>query len=138
LPFSGDEFDAVTLFDVIEHIPDYDRALMNCCGVLKPGGKLFVITLNAHSLARPILGRRWAWYQDATHVHMFSRRMLHDALMRAGLEVEREVTESNFCIVGEGTRFLRPLRAIGRVVHTPFLGDSLLAVARKPSSPKAT
>jgi 2-polyprenyl-3-methyl-5-hydroxy-6-metoxy-1,4-benzoquinol methylase len=130
-PFPDDRFDAVTLFDVIEHLEDYPAALASCRRCLKPGGKLFVITLNAHSLARPLLGRRWAWYQDPTHVHMFTARMLREGLEAAGLTVERMTTESNFCSVGEGTKFLKPLRVIGRVVHTPVLGDSLLAVARK-------
>ena len=133
-PFPDDRFDAITLMDVIEHLQDYGRTLASCRRCLKPGGKLFVITLNAHSLARPLLGRRWAWYQDSTHIHMFTPRMLREGLVQAGLEVETQITESNFCSVGEGTKFLKPLRMIGRVVHTPAFGDSLLAVARKPRS----
>ncbi len=131
-PFPDDRFDAITLMDVIEHLQDYRRTLESCRRCLKPGGKLFVITLNAHSLARPLLGRRWAWYQDSTHIHMFTPRMLREGLAQAGLEVETQITESNFCSVGEGTKFLKPLRMIGRVVHTPAFGDSLLAIARKP------
>ncbi len=131
-PFPGGHFDAVTLLDVIEHLAGYPAALASCARCLRPGGKLFVITLNAHSLARPLLGRRWAWHQDPTHVHMFSARMLRQGLEGAGLAVESLKTESNFCSVGEGTKFLKPLRVIGRVVHTPILGDSLLAVAKKP------
>jgi hypothetical protein len=67
---------------------------------------------------------------------MFTARRLREGLQAAGLEVETLKTESNFCSVGEGTKFLKPLRIIGRVVHTPILGDSLLAVARKPSLPQ--
>jgi SAM-dependent methyltransferase len=130
-PFPDDSFDAVTLLDVIEHLQDYGATLESCRRVLKPGGSLFVITLNAHSLARPLLGKRWAWYQDSTHIHMFTPRMLREGLEGAGLVVETLITESNFCSVGEGTKFLKPLRVIGRVVHTPAFGDSLLAVARK-------
>ncbi|HEX4959928.1 MAG TPA: class I SAM-dependent methyltransferase [Thermoanaerobaculia bacterium] len=131
-PFQDAHFDAVTLLDVIEHLKDYATTLASCRRCLKPGGKLFVITLNAHSLARPLLGRRWAWYQDPTHIHMFTPRMLREGLEGAGLEVETLVTESNFCSVGEGTKFLKPLRLIGRVIHTPAFGDSLLAVAKRP------
>ena len=131
-PFPDDHFDAIALFDVIEHLKDYGATLASCRRCLKPGGKLFVITLNAHSLARPLLGKKWAWYQDPTHVHMFSARMLREGFAAAGLETETLITESNFCSVGEGTKFLKPLRVIGRVIHTPVLGDSLLAVARKP------
>ena len=130
-PFPDEAFEAVALLDVIEHVQDYGRALASCRRCLKPGGKLFVITLNAHSLARPLLGKRWAWHQDPTHIHMFTPRMMREGLVQAGLEVETLITESNFCSVGEGTRFLKPLRVIGRVVHTPAFGDSLLAVARK-------
>lgn len=130
-PFPDGHFDAITLLDVIEHLNDYGTALAHCRRCLKPGGKLVAITLNAGSLARPLLGRRWAWYQDPTHIHMFSARMLREGLEGAGFTVERLVTESNFCSVGEGTKFLKPLRVIGRVVHTPVLGDSLLAIARK-------
>jgi SAM-dependent methyltransferase len=131
-PFPDEHFDAITLLDVIEHLQDYAVSLESCRRCLKPGGKLFVITLNAHSLARPLLGKRWAWYQDPTHIHMFTPRMLREGLEVAGLEVETLITESNFCSVGEGTKFLKPLRVIGRVVHTPAFGDSLLAVARRP------
>jgi len=132
LPFPDSHFDAVTLLDVIEHLKDYRTTLASCHRVLKPGGKLFVITLNGHSLARPLLGKRWAWYQDPTHIHMFTPRMLREGLEGAGLAVETLITESNFCSVGEGTKFLKPLRVIGRVVHTPAFGDSLLAVAKRP------
>ena len=131
LPFPDGHFDAVTLLDVIEHLKDYGATLESCRRVLRPGGKLFVITLNGHSLARPLLGKRWAWYQDPTHIHMFTPRMLREGLEGAGLAVDILITESNFCSVGEGTTFLKPLRVIGRVVHTPAFGDSLLAVARK-------
>jgi SAM-dependent methyltransferase len=133
LPYDDASFAAVTMLDVIEHLPRYPAALLECARVLAPGGKLFVVTLNAGSLARPLLGRRWSFWLDPTHVHMFSARRLRNAFADAGLTTERMATMSNFALVGEGNPFLRPLRkVIGRVVVTPWLGDSLLAVARKP------
>lgn len=133
LPYEDSRFQAITMLDVIEHLPRYDAALAECARVLAPGGKLFVITLNAGSLARPLLGRRWSFWLDPTHVHMFSARRLRGAFTTAGLRTERMATMSNFALVGEGNPFLKPLRSlIGRVVVTPCLGDSLLAVARRP------
>ncbi|HEX5759488.1 MAG TPA: class I SAM-dependent methyltransferase [Thermoanaerobaculia bacterium] len=131
LPFPDAHFAAMTMLDVIEHLRDVAGALAECRRVLAPGGKLFVITLNAHSLARPLLGRNWSWHLDPTHVHMFSPRSLRAALESAGLPVTKLTTISNFCNVGEGNPALKPLRRIGRVITTPWLGDSLLAVAAR-------
>jgi 2-polyprenyl-6-hydroxyphenyl methylase/3-demethylubiquinone-9 3-methyltransferase len=130
-PFPAESFQAITLLDVIEHLDRYPATLASCHRALAPGGKLFVITLNAGSLARPLLGRRWSFHLDPTHVHMFSRRLLRRSLAAAGLAPLVVTTLSNFCSVGEGNPVLKPLRRIGRVVTTPWLGDSLLAVAER-------
>ncbi len=130
-PFADAHFAAVTLLDVIEHLRDYPATLRSCHRVLAPGGKLVVITLNSGSLARPLLGRRWSWHLDPTHVHMLSASLLRRGLEDAGFSVSRLTTLSNFCNVGEGNPVLKPLRRIGRVVTTPWLGDSLLAVGTK-------
>jgi 2-polyprenyl-3-methyl-5-hydroxy-6-metoxy-1,4-benzoquinol methylase len=130
-PFGNASFRAVTLFDVIEHIADPDAMLRRCRQALAPAGLLFVITLNSGSLARPLLGRRWSWHLDPTHVHLFSAATLRAALAAAGFDVVALSTLSNFCCAGEGSSLLKPLRLIGRVVRTPWLGDSLLAVARR-------
>jgi SAM-dependent methyltransferase len=131
-PYPDGSFAAVTMLDVIEHLQRWPAALAECARVLAPGGKLFVVTLNAGSLARPLLGRRWSFWLDPTHVELFSARKLRAGFATAGLAAERMTTMSNFALVGEGNPFLKPLRGLGRVVVTPWLGDSLLGVARKP------
>jgi MoaA/NifB/PqqE/SkfB family radical SAM enzyme/SAM-dependent methyltransferase len=40
LTFNDEQFDFILSFDVLEHIPDFRRALRECCRVLKPGGSL--------------------------------------------------------------------------------------------------
>jgi GT2 family glycosyltransferase/ubiquinone/menaquinone biosynthesis C-methylase UbiE len=42
LPFPDESFDAVTLFDVLEHIPDDSAAVAEALRVLRPGGALLV------------------------------------------------------------------------------------------------
>lgn len=126
LPFRDRSFDAATLLDVIEHVEDFRGALAECARVLRPGGRILVITLNRFSAARPLMGRRWSWYRDPTHVHMFSIGVLRSGLEEAGFDCVRTTTLWNFCSVGETSRVLRPLRAIARVVHAPAFGDAIL------------
>jgi 2-polyprenyl-6-hydroxyphenyl methylase/3-demethylubiquinone-9 3-methyltransferase len=57
LPFDDQEMDAVTCFDVLEHILDKGRTLGEIQRVLKPGGWLFFDTMNKTFLAR--LGVVW-------------------------------------------------------------------------------
>jgi ubiquinone/menaquinone biosynthesis C-methylase UbiE len=48
LDFPNDSFDAVTMFDVLEHVPDDRRAIAEALRVLRPGGHLLVSTPNEH------------------------------------------------------------------------------------------
>jgi len=44
-------FDVVTCMELLEHVPDPESILNACAKLLKPGGKLFVSTLNRTPLA---------------------------------------------------------------------------------------
>ena len=46
LPFADARFDAVTMFDLIEHVPDDSRAMAEALRVLRPGGMLLLSTPN--------------------------------------------------------------------------------------------
>jgi SAM-dependent methyltransferase len=55
LPCDEDTFDLVYMTDVIHHVPDIDRLFVEVRRVLKPGGKLCVVTQShAQIAARPI------------------------------------------------------------------------------------
>lgn len=47
LPFADDSFDAVTLFDVLEHVPDDARAAAEALRVTRPGGWVLISTPDA-------------------------------------------------------------------------------------------
>ncbi len=128
LDLPSHSFDAVVMWDVIEHLHDVATTLDEARRLLRPGGKIFVITLNAGSIVRPILGRRWAWYQDPTHVFLFSIRTLRAAIRDAGFSDIRMSTILNFHSAGESFAPLRPFRRLGGVLRIPWGGDSLLAI----------
>jgi SAM-dependent methyltransferase len=85
LPAGG--FDLVTMWDVIEHIPDVVGAVREVRRLLAPGGKFLIETQNVRSLAARVLGKRWQHYKHAEHIYHFHERTLADALGRAGFRV---------------------------------------------------
>lgn len=44
LPFADDRFDVVSAFDLVEHVPDPERLLVEVARVLRPGGLLLAAT----------------------------------------------------------------------------------------------
>lgn len=78
----GGPFDAVTFFDVIEHLPDDVGALSLAREAIGPKGLVFV-TVPAY---------QWLWSpQDTTHGHhrRYTRTRLEEAFRNAGLEPVR-------------------------------------------------
>jgi SAM-dependent methyltransferase len=46
LPFENESFDAITMFDVLEHIPNHETAIAEAKRVLRPNGFILVSTPN--------------------------------------------------------------------------------------------
>ncbi len=83
---SGARYDVITMWDVVEHLPDPRRELEACWRLLRPGGRLHVSTIDASSLVARLLGKRWPWLMDM-HVVYFDRATLPALLAQAGFRV---------------------------------------------------
>jgi 2-polyprenyl-3-methyl-5-hydroxy-6-metoxy-1,4-benzoquinol methylase len=80
-------FDAITAWDVIEHVEDPRGALAVVRDRLVSGGWLFLSTPDAGSLMARVLGRHWYYQDPIQHIHLFSRANLHRLLREAGFAV---------------------------------------------------
>jgi SAM-dependent methyltransferase len=83
-----DSFDAITLWDVLEHVSDPVATLVKCRTVLKPGGFVFLNVPDLDSLQARVLGRSWPLLL-AEHLNYFNRRSLELCGDRAGLSLVR-------------------------------------------------
>ena len=81
-------FDAITLWDVLEHVPDPLGFLTTCRRLLKPGGHLFLNVPDLDSLQARILRRRWPLLL-AEHLNYFNRGSLRVCAEKAGLTAIR-------------------------------------------------
>jgi len=85
--FSEDFFDAITLWDVIEHLPNPQRTLNEIKRILKPEGILVIRVPNGNSLDFKIFGKYWAGLDAPRHYYVFTRETLRRLLNEVGFEI---------------------------------------------------
>lgn len=87
--FTPGSFDLVTLWDVIEHVPDYRDLLRSVRRMLKPGGTLLLETQNVSSRFAKLMGPRWQHYKHEEHLYHFNPSTIGRVLDEEGFEVVR-------------------------------------------------
>lgn len=82
--FADRSFDVVTLFHVMEHVPDPAPVLAEVARILKPGGRLIVQVPNIDSLQFRWFGARWYGLDVPRHLIDYSLRSIVGAIERCG------------------------------------------------------
>jgi SAM-dependent methyltransferase len=93
-------YDAVTLWDVIEHVPDPEKVLASLRGVLRPGGLLFLSTPDAGSPVARVMRGKWHYLDPVQHIVLFNRANIGAVLRKAGFEVLEMRTFGHYYRVG--------------------------------------
>ncbi len=79
-----DRYDVVLLSHVIEHVHDPLSLLQTCYKLLKPGGRLIVLTPNTASLGHRRFGSTWRGLEPPRHLHLFNGEILQRLVRQAG------------------------------------------------------
>lgn len=87
--FEPGSFDLVTMWDVIEHVPDPQDLLRQARAMLRPGGTLILETQNVDSRFARLLGPRWHHFKHEEHIYHFNPATVAKVLDQAGFTVER-------------------------------------------------
>jgi SAM-dependent methyltransferase len=115
-------FSAVTLGDVLEHLPDPGGALDRVRALLRDDGVVWLALPDAGSALARALGRRW-WSVLPTHVHYFTRASLTALLRARGFEVLEVTTAPKAFSVAY---------YLGRLGgYSPPLAEMLVGAARR-------
>jgi 2-polyprenyl-3-methyl-5-hydroxy-6-metoxy-1,4-benzoquinol methylase len=130
--FPENFFDAVTMWDVVEHLANPLAALRRTHRLLRPDGLLALSTMNVDALFPRLVGRRWPWYMQM-HLVYFSRRTLLNMLTKAGFRVVEMVPHKRVVrlsyLVSRVEPYSRPLyRATDAIVRLVRQGDRLVPV----------
>jgi SAM-dependent methyltransferase len=126
--FAGQCFDAITLSNVIEHLPDPARTNAACRRLLSPSGQLVVSTPNAFSLGRSEFETSWLHWDPPRHLQIFNPVNLSKLVKSAGFEVKACFTPSTSSVaVWAGSQTIRrrgrlPGVRIGRAKWRDIVG----------------
>jgi 2-polyprenyl-3-methyl-5-hydroxy-6-metoxy-1,4-benzoquinol methylase len=82
--FPGEQFDAVTMMDLVEHVPSSEDLLRDVARVVRPGGAVALLTPDAGARVSRSLGHRWPEVVPGEHAVLFSVDGLGRALARHG------------------------------------------------------
>ena len=118
-------FDAITLFDVIEHLADPRLALEQCRRLLMPAGRLYLTTPDCGSLVARLMGTHWHYLDLDQHVSVFSAANLTRLLADTGF---RTISQRPF---GRRYRVSYIERHLGELAR----GNALLRLAHMASQP---
>ncbi len=140
-------FDAITFWDVLEHVSDPAALISNAAARLRPGGLVAVSMPNVRGTSSRMLGRAWPYYDFATYGHLFHLSPAHiDRLFgAAGLgphhrETSGSVDLRDLSVVHLGFQLPRPARWLADRLSGALApgairrdrGNTLLVVGRRP------
>lgn len=122
--FPNQYFDAVTMWDVLEHLHDPMTTLREMHRVLKDDGLLLLRVPNLDSLQAHLFGRYWAGLDVPRHMAVFSKQTLRQLLNEAGFNILRA-----WCLSGSYPVFVLSLRLFFKEwVMNPRWRDALARV----------
>lgn len=87
MDYRPESFDLVTLWDVIEHIPDPQTVLARIRELVAPAGRLLLETQNVRSRWARLLGKRWHHYKHDEHLYHFDPGTIGRLLEQCGFRV---------------------------------------------------
>ena len=84
--FDDGKFDAVCMFQVLDHIPEPAALLDDCLRALRPGGALLVLNHNVDAVSARLLGER-SPIVDIEHTFLYGDATLRRLVEARGFEV---------------------------------------------------
>lgn len=82
------QFDAITLWHVLEHVPDLGATVEKLKRILKQQGVLVVAVPNYQAKDAALYGEHWAAYDVPRHLYHFSQQTMAKLMKAHGLKVD--------------------------------------------------
>lgn len=123
---AGERFDVILNMEVVEHVADVGFFLTTCASMVKPGGLMFIATINRtfKAAALAIIGAEYVlrWLPRGTHSY--------EKLVRPE-EIEAPLSASGMTITERTGVFFNPLQNQWKL--SPDMDVNYMMVAKRPS-----
>jgi 2-polyprenyl-3-methyl-5-hydroxy-6-metoxy-1,4-benzoquinol methylase len=93
---STKKYDLITLFDVMEHLPDIHGSLTRLKSLLSEDGSIALLTPDYGSSQRKLFGKKWFQFKPVEHIHYFSEKTLAKALSKHDLEIKKMIKPGQY------------------------------------------
>ena len=114
-PFPGLNFDVISMWNVIEHLPNPTETLLEVNKRLNPGGILVFTTPNLESFDARFFGRFWIGYELPRHFYVFSKTTLLQYLQKTNFTYIED-----HCIYGEHAAAMSSIRFWIKAKHPEY------------------
>ncbi|RZJ71932.1 class I SAM-dependent methyltransferase [Flavobacterium sp.] len=85
--FTDESFDAITMWHVLEHVPDPEAQLRELHRLLKPDGSIIIAVPNHKSYDAEFYGENWAAFDVPRHLWHFSKSSIDKLSAKANLKL---------------------------------------------------
>jgi 2-polyprenyl-3-methyl-5-hydroxy-6-metoxy-1,4-benzoquinol methylase len=86
-PFQPNQFSVVTMYHVLEHVPNPVGYIIEIGRILEPGGYLLIEVPNWNSWTRQLVGQFWLGYDVKHHISFFNDASLVEMLKKNGFSL---------------------------------------------------
>lgn len=90
--YPDNHFDVITMSHLIEHVHEPLKLLQECYRILKPGGKLVIVTPNIKALGHTYFKESWLHLDPPRHLHIFTPDSLENITKKAGFNTTHRLT----------------------------------------------
>ncbi|SVD92673.1 uncharacterized protein METZ01_LOCUS445527, partial [marine metagenome] len=141
--FNDNEFDIISMWDVIEHLDQPGKVLEEIHRILKPDGKLIINYPEYDSWPRKLLGYKWPFFLSV-HLYYFTPKTMCHLLKNYGFRTKHcepylQTLELGYVLKRAGQIYTpfkwveRVIKSIGlgRVPITYYIGQTLVTAVKR-------
>ena len=85
----NNSFDVITMWHVLEHVPDLENQIKELKRLIKPSGTIFIAVPNFNSFDAKYYGSFWAAYDVPIHLWHFSKTAIKKLFAKENLELQK-------------------------------------------------